>query len=108
MENFPPGAVAVIFVSQRTAADDAGYHAAAEAMAAEAARQPGYLGVHSVRDADGLGITVSYWADEDAAVAWRRHAGHSAIRDRGRADWYEDYHLIVAEVKREHRWQRLG
>ena len=106
MESLPPGAIAVIFVNQRTGTDDAGYHVAAEAMAEEAARQPGYLGVHSVRNAAGAGITISYWADEAAALAWRAHAGHSAIRDRGRADWYASYHLIVAEVTRDYQWQR--
>lgn len=106
MEKLPPGAIAVIFVSQRTPGDDAGYHAAADAMAAEAAHQPGYLGVDSVRDADGAGITVSYWADEEAALAWRRHAGHGAVREQGRARWYESYRIIVAEAKREYEWQR--
>lgn len=106
MEKLPAGAVAVIFVNRRTADDDTGYAAAATAMAAEAALQPGYIGLHSVRAADGEGITISYWTDENSALAWRRHAGHSAIRDRGRADWYEYYHLIVAQVTREIEWHR--
>lgn len=106
MESLPPGAVAVIFVSRRTAQDEAGYQAAATAMADEAARQPGYLGVHSVRAADGGGITISYWRDEAAAIAWRRHAGHGAVRAQGRATWYDHYHLIVAEVRRESEWRR--
>src|SRR3546814_1222979 len=58
------GQTAVIFVSQRTDADADGYDRAAQAMAALAARQPGYRGMDSVRGADGHGITVSYWADE--------------------------------------------
>jgi len=106
METLTPGAVAVIFISKRTAEDDAGYQAAAAEMEAEAARQPGYLGLHSVRGADGEGITISYWADEDAAIAWRRHAGHATVREHGRARWYEYYHLIVAEVRRDHCWRR--
>ena len=61
------GQIAVIFVSQRTDSDPAGYAGAAETMAALAARQPGYCGVDSARGADGLGITVSWWADEARA-----------------------------------------
>lgn len=51
----------VIFASQRREGDD-GYASTAERMVELAAQQPGFLGVESVRDADGFGITVSYWA----------------------------------------------
>jgi hypothetical protein len=36
---------------------------AADRMAELASEQPGYLGVDSVRDANGVGITVSYWTN---------------------------------------------
>jgi heme-degrading monooxygenase HmoA len=100
------GQIAVIFVSERTGDDDAGYALAAAAMAALAAEQPGYCGIESVRGADGLGITVSYWADEASATAWRDHPEHEAIRDRGRARWYTRYEVIVTEVTRAYRWAR--
>lgn len=106
MEETKRSGIAVIFKSLRTPHDDAGYAAAAEAMDAEARRQPGYLGIDSVRDAAGHGITISYWADEAAALAWRNHAGHTAIRAQGRADWYESYEVIVAEIGRSYRWER--
>ena len=63
------GEVAVIFTSIRSGADTAGYDAAATAMDALAARQPGYRGIESVRGGDGHGITISYWANEAAAIA---------------------------------------
>ena len=100
------GAVAVIFLNRRNANDAAGYGAAAEAMEREAAAQPGYRGIDSVRGADGTGITVSWWADEAAAQAWRDHAGHSAVRELGRRDWYDAYEVIVAEVTRSYAWER--
>jgi heme-degrading monooxygenase HmoA len=56
---YPSGTVAVIFMSKRSDADAAGYGAAAEEMGAAAARQPGYVGIQSVRGEDGIGITVS-------------------------------------------------
>jgi heme-degrading monooxygenase HmoA len=100
------GQVAVIFVAQRTAEDDAGYAAAAEAMDRLAAAQPGYRGVDSARDAHGLGITVSYWADEASAVAWRQHPEHAATREQGRGLWYDFYALHVAQVTRSYGWAR--
>lgn len=104
MEDDRTGQVAVIFASHRTEADDAGYAAAAKAMDALAARQPGYRGVESARGPDGFGITVSYWADEASAVAWRGHAEHAAIRAVGRARWYRDYSVQVARIGRSYRW----
>jgi heme-degrading monooxygenase HmoA len=104
MATLPPGTVAVIFVAQRTTDDDAGYGAAAVAMDALAAEQPGYVGIDSVRGTDGLGITVSYWADDAAAKAWRDHPDHAAIRDQGRERWYAHYDLHVTEVTRSYDW----
>lgn len=94
-----PPYYAVIFTSRRTPADN-GYGAAADRMAELAARQPGYLGVESVRDADGVGITVSYWDSEEAIANWRRDLEHTAARERGRNEWYEHYELRVAKVER--------
>ena len=101
-----PGEIAVIFASQRNGVDDAEYATAAEAMETLASVQPGYRGIVSSRGIDGFGITVSYWADHDAALAWRDHPDHAAVRDRGRAVWYERYQLTVAEVARTYDWQR--
>jgi heme-degrading monooxygenase HmoA len=99
------GAVAVIFLSIRTEHDEAGYATAAARMEALAAVQPGYLGLDTARGADRLGVTVSYWADEAAALAWRDHTEHSAIRDLGRARWYSWYRTDVTRVERSYEWR---
>ncbi|MCD2323599.1 antibiotic biosynthesis monooxygenase [Sphingomonas sp. IC-56] len=106
MEQDRTGQTAVIFIAERTADDDAGYAAAAAAMDALAAAQRGYRGIDSVRGADGVGITVSYWADEASAVAWRKHPEHAAIREAGRGRWYRWYRLHVAEIGRSYGWSR--
>lgn len=98
--------IAVIFASMRTDFDDAGYQAAAEQMDSLARLQPGYRGIESARGADGFGITVSYWADDASAVAWRDHPDHAAIRDKGRAHWYASYSLTVARIERAYEWSR--
>ena len=106
MPDHRTGQIAVIFTATRTAADDAGYAAAATAMDALAAMQPGYRGVDSVRGADGGGITVSYWADDAAATAWRDHPDHRATRDEGRGRWYAAYSVVVARIERDYAWTR--
>lgn len=99
------GQIAVIFIS-RLASGQAGYNEAAAAMAVLAATQPGYRGVDSARGGDGVGITVSYWADEAAAIAWRGHAEHSVIREAGRDRWYLSYQVLVTRIERGYSWQR--
>lgn len=106
MATHEPGTIAVIFVSQRSEADADGYAAAAAAMGELASRQPGYRGIDSVRDAAGLGITVSYWANEAAAIAWRDDPEHTAIREAGRNRWYTRYDLHVAAVTRSYDWTK--
>jgi heme-degrading monooxygenase HmoA len=95
-----PPYTAVIFTSRRNGADDEGYAAAADRMEELAALQPGYLGIESARDAAGFGITVSYWADEAAAAAWRSVAEHREVQRMGRESWYEHYAVRVATVDR--------
>src|SRR3546814_7041648 len=101
--NLPaPPYYAVVFSSLRRGGDDDGYVAAAGRMVELAREQPGFLGVESMRGADGFGITVSYWESEEAIRAWRRHAEHAATRERGRARWYGHFELRVAKVERAH------
>jgi heme-degrading monooxygenase HmoA len=68
-----PPYYAVIFTSLRTAGDQ-GYAAMAARMDELGAGYDGYLGIDSVRGADGKGITVSYWRDEASILAWKRDA----------------------------------
>jgi heme-degrading monooxygenase HmoA len=101
-----PPYYAVIFVSTRTRQDDEGYGTAADRMMQLASEQAGYLGVDSVRDATGLGITVSYWSSEADIAAWRRNAEHTMAREQGRKSWYQEYELRVARVERAYGFKR--
>lgn len=93
---------AVVFTSLRTDGDR-GYAAVARRMADLAAEQPGYLGIDSARDPDtGLGITVSYWRDADAARAWKAVPEHERAQAAGRRSWYDDYVVRVVTVERDY------
>jgi heme-degrading monooxygenase HmoA len=95
-----PPYVAVIFTSIRTPDDVDGYGRMAEAMEELAAEQPGYLGIEAARE--DLGITVSYWADEESAKAWKQVAAHLGAQRRGRERWYVDYRVRIATVTRDY------
>jgi len=94
-----PPYYAVIFSSLRTGIDG-GYGLTARRMLELAAQQPGYLGAESARNADGFGITVSYWDSEAAISNWKSQAEHQAVQTLGRQVWYEHYELRIAKVER--------
>ena len=96
-----PPYYAVIFTSLRTQTDG-GYAQMAERMVALASQQTGFLGVESVRGAEGLGITVSYWESLESIKQWKAKAEHRAAQELGRRVWYGDYKLRVARVERDY------
>ncbi len=99
---------AVIFSSRRTEDDAGGYAATAALMTELARQQPGFLGIESVRDADGFGITVSYWRDETAIRAWKTQIDHQLAQQKGRQMWYEQYDVRVAKVERSYGFKQNG
>jgi heme-degrading monooxygenase HmoA len=90
-----PPYYAVVFTSVRKPADPEGYAAMADRMVELASSQPGFLGVESVRDAHGVGITMSYWASLAAIRHWREHAEHQVAQSQGRSTWYREYRLRI-------------
>ena len=98
---WPERYFAVIFTAQRSLSGDDIYDITADRMVLLARRQPGFLGVESVRGDDGIGITVSYWVDREAIVNWRQQAEHLAAQALGRQEFYDWYRVRVAEVVAE-------
>ena len=94
-----PPYYAVIFTNQLSE-NDAGYEAMGKQMFDLALKQPGCLGVESTRDSAGVGITVSYWADEKSISEWKANFEHLAAQQAGIDRWYEHYELRVARVER--------
>ena len=94
-----PPYYAVIFTSH-LADDDDGYDAMGRLMVELAERQPGYLGIETTRGADNLGITVSYWQDEESLLAWKQQTQHLMAQKTGIEKWYTHDELRVAKVER--------
>ena len=94
-----PPYYAVIFSSLQSDVGD-GYAETAARMMELAARQPGFLGVESVREE--LGITVSYWSDLESIQRWKAQAEHLQAQKMGREKWYSDYKTRIARVERDY------
>ncbi len=97
-DGWPDTYFAVIFTAQRTMSDENMYQIIADRMVTLAQQQRGFLGVESVRGDDGVGITVSYWRDHEAISNWRNNLEHLAAQQMGRKEFYDWYHVRVAEI----------
>ena len=98
-----PPYYAVIFTSLRTN-DVEGYAEMSARMVELGAEQDGFLGIESARD--GLGITVSYWRDEESIRKWREDAEHRLAQHAGFKRWYESFATRVCRVERQHIFNR--
>lgn len=97
----------VVFRNRKRAdIDRAAYGAEAILMEDMARRQPGFISFKSYVAEDGEVVALSEWDDEDAALAWRRVAEHSAAQSRGRAEFYEEYTVFACKHPRIHRFSR--
>lgn len=101
-----PPYFAVVFSSVRTDLDGAEYGRTADRMVELAGSMPGFLGLESVRDAAGVGITVSYWESEKAIHHWQRHGEHLDAQRLGRERWYEQFEMRVCRVERAYGFRR--
>ncbi|KYG94468.1 antibiotic biosynthesis monooxygenase [Paenibacillus jamilae] len=96
-----PPYYAAIFTSERTEGDG-GYGVMGDKMVELAAQQPGFLGVESVRDHNGVGITVSYWESLDAIKNWKHNELHKVAQEKGKSEWYKTFGLRVSKVERDY------
>lgn len=104
MDHLPKEYYAVIFTSTQTGEDEEEYAKMATRMVELASQQEGYLGIESVHDTEGQGITVSYWKDEASIRQWRQNAEHLEAQGKGREKWYRNFSLRVAKVEREYHF----
>ena len=96
---------AVIFVSQRNQNDSAGYDTMAQQMVELAAQQPGYLGIDSVRNNQGQGITISYWDSLESIKCWKSDIDHQVAQKKGKSDWYQNYQVRISRVEQEYEFE---
>lgn len=102
---FEPPYYAVIFRSKRSEGDF-GYAEASRAMFEEVKKLDGFLGMDSVRGADGVGITVSYWKTMESIEAMRENTSHKAAKRLGKLQWYDAYSIRICKVESDGAFQR--
>ncbi|MAG98330.1 MAG: antibiotic biosynthesis monooxygenase [Rhodospirillaceae bacterium] len=96
--------IAVIFeVTPRDGMADRYFDLAAE-LRPELEGVDGFLSVERFesRSAPGKYLSLSFWRDAEAVAAWREHAGHGEAQALGKAEFFADFRIRVAEVVRDY------
>jgi len=94
-----PPYYAVIFTSLKID-EDTGYSKMSNRMVELVAQQDGFLGFESARE--DLGITVSYWRDEQSIRNWKANLEHQEAQRLGKERWYKQYMIRIAKVERDY------
>lgn len=94
---------AVIFTNLQTHQLE-GYSETAQLMEKLASEDPGFLGMDHARDQ--IGITISYWKNEEAIARWKAQVDHQQAQLLGRSQWYEKYSVRICKVEREYHFER--
>jgi heme-degrading monooxygenase HmoA len=96
----------ILFRSKLTPEAGADYQSMGEQMFEHARNQPGFVDYKEYTSEDGERLTVVRWEDEATLEQWRNDAKHRAAKTRGRERWYEHYHIEVAKVFHEAKFDR--
>lgn len=96
--NATPPYFAVIFTANRKVRSPE-YLQIARVLREQAKEIPGYLGVDSAEQPDGLEITISYWDSLEAIQRWREHDLHSIAKERGKREWIENFTIKICKVE---------
>jgi heme-degrading monooxygenase HmoA len=96
----------ILFRSKLTPEAGSDYSAKGEEMLAHAKTQPGFVDYKQYTSAEGERLTVVWWRDEETLELWRNDDEHRGAKKLGRARWYESYHIEVAKVFHEARFEK--
>ena len=94
-----PPYYAVIFTSIKIK-EDKGYSNMSDKMVELVSKQDGFIGFESARKE--LGITISYWRDEESIKKWKANLEHQEAQKLGKELWYKQYKIRVAKVERDY------
>lgn len=96
---------AVIFTSIRTSGDN-GYAKVGDEIDNIVSKQKGFLGVESVRDKDGFGLTISYWDSLESINEWKYNVPHMEAKDMAKKMWYSKYMIRICKVESDNYFEK--
>ena len=95
----------IIFRSRLRADADLAERAAAGARMYElVTAMPGFVSVKTFTADDGEALTLCEFESEQTLLAWRDHPEHRAVQERGREEFFSEYHMDICESRRAYRF----
>jgi len=95
----------VIFRSRlRADIDLAELGAAHTRMVELVSAMPGFVSMRMFTAEDGESLTLVEFENEQTLLAWRDHPEHRAVQERGRAEFFAEYHMDICESRRAYRF----
>lgn len=96
--------IAVIFEVWPAEDERQHYLDLAAALRGDLAEIDGFISVERFESLTEKGkmLSLSFWRDEAAVVAWRNREAHRATQAKGRGGVFRDYRLRVAHVLRDY------
>ncbi|HEX4821318.1 MAG TPA: antibiotic biosynthesis monooxygenase [Acidimicrobiales bacterium] len=82
-----------------------GYDETADEMEAAARAMPGFVDFKTFRADDGERVSLVVFDSRDAHEAWRDDPRHQAAQQRGREEWYAEYHIQVCSMEYEYSFR---
>jgi heme-degrading monooxygenase HmoA len=93
---------AVIFRTKRTLPMPVEYEKLNQQLAEMVKTIPGFKRIESIADANGNGVSISYWDSLESIQAWKNNSTHLFAQSKGKSDWYQDYSVEICEVLRSY------
>lgn len=102
--------IAIIFEVSPRPSEKQAYLDMAAALRPELEKTDGFISIERFESLSRPGrlLSLSFFRDEAAVLAWRRLEAHRAAQSRGREGVFEDYRLRVAEVLRDYGMTERG
>lgn len=97
--------IAVLFEAEVTPAKQERYLALAAELKPLLCTIDGFIAIERFQSLTKTGkiLSLSWWRDEEAVLAWKRNLCHQAAQKEGRENIFSGYQIRVAQVLREYR-----
>src|SRR5215831_1709414 len=74
-------------------------------MYAIASSMPGYISYKDFTAEDGESVSIIEFESHESLTAWREHPEHRSAQQRGRSEFFSEYHIQVCTQVRESQFR---
>ncbi|MBK0097303.1 antibiotic biosynthesis monooxygenase [Erwinia sp. S63] len=101
--------IAVLFEARTQPEQHARYLELAAQLKSQLSNLPGFISVErfSSLTETGKTLSLSYWENEEAVLAWKNNVQHQQAQHEGRAGLFSYYQIRIATVTREYEHEAI-